>query len=1025
MPCIVFDRFCLDTDDARLRRDGQAVILGGKNFALLHYLAQHPGRLVTKEELLDAVWAGRCVGDAVLKVGVREVRRALDDDPKTPRFIETVHGLGYRFIGATRLEDSQSDRGRTPDVAKTLLSPGPIGRETELERLHDWFAEALSGTRRVVFVTGEAGIGKTTLVESFVARATAQFDAWAAQGHCLEHFGAGEAYLPVLDALGRLCRTPGRERLIALLRDRAPAWLAQMPWLTAADERERLEHGVFGTTRERMLRELCELFEALTAETPLILLLEDLHWGDHASLALISFLARRQEPARLLLIATYRPEDLGLDEHPLKTLKTELELHRQCRELPLGFLSESAVTAYLTARLAAGREIPSHLAALVRLRTEGNPLFMVNVLEYWLAERMLVQSGDGWLLHGGLTDKGAVPENITQMIEKRIERLGPQEQRILEAASVAGAEFSAAAVANALDDDPIRVEESCVLLARRRQFLQCASPQPRAERRRSARFDFIHALYHEVLYQRLCPARRTQFHQRLGQYLESVYRERACDVSAKLAMHFEQGHDFSRAVRYLQLAAVNATHRYANHEAIDHLTHALALSEKLAPEERPHQLISLREQRAHARRTLTDMRGAVEDFDAVVQYAREQCRPEVEAQALVYLAIVLAWVDHEACLAVVKRLEVLSQAMQDPTLQVYTRGWAGYWHLLCHGWRDEDADACAAALEASRSGGDQAQLGLLAGRFSYFKTLRSEYGEANLMAAEGGRCALESGNPFEYMLSLFFRAWALLHQGEWGEMRRILEAGVRAADKNSHYLWAVLLRFELAWLHLEAFDFECARTLCDQGLSQAQEARHPYGQLLGSTLLGLVYLGLGDHLEAARRFEEISEQLRRERVLMDWIVRLPLLRGLCTCRLAQGRWRDARIAAERLNDIAGACGERTYLALGHCALGQAAWAVQDAEGTDREFAEALATLEGVEAPLAEWRVCMAVGEVHAQRGRAADAARHRGRGAAVIERLASSLESGDPLARSLLGHPEIRPVLAHAHRWDGERPVRL
>src|SRR3984893_6371494 len=164
--------------------------------------------------------------------------------------------------------------------------------------------------------------------------------------------GLGRSYLPVLDALGRLCREPRGERLIELLDQYAPTWLVQMPGLLSAAELETLHRKVSGATRERMLRELTEAVEVVTRESPLVLQLEDLHWSDYSTLEWLAFLGRRQEPARLLVLVTYRPVEVIVREHPLKTVKQELQIHGQCKELPLGLLSETAVVEYLAVRVA-------------------------------------------------------------------------------------------------------------------------------------------------------------------------------------------------------------------------------------------------------------------------------------------------------------------------------------------------------------------------------------------------------------------------------------------------------------------------------------------------------------------------------------------------------------------------------------------------------------------------------------------------------------------------------------------------
>ena len=208
---------------------------------------------------------------------------------------------------------------------------------------------------------------------------------WIGRGQCIEHYGAGEPYMPVLEALEQLCRMAGGQELMAFLAQQAPTWLVQMPWLLSAADLDRLQGATLGATRERMLREMAQALDVLTAERPLVLVLEDLHWSDYATLDLLSVLARRQESARLLVLGTYRPEEVLGKEHPLATLTQELQIHGHSQELPLTLLTKAAVGAYLDGAVA-GATITDELVQCIHQRTEGNPLFMVNMVDYVAAQ---------------------------------------------------------------------------------------------------------------------------------------------------------------------------------------------------------------------------------------------------------------------------------------------------------------------------------------------------------------------------------------------------------------------------------------------------------------------------------------------------------------------------------------------------------------------------------------------------------------------------------------------------------------
>jgi predicted ATPase len=436
-----------------------------------------------------------------------------------------------------------------------------------------------SGVRQIVFVTGEAGIGKTALVDTFVHSTASDRSIRIGRGQCLDHYGTSEAYLPVLEAIARLCQE--QEQIVDVLRTHAPMWLTQMPSLVSASEREALRREISGATRERMLREMAEALEVLTEDAPLVLILEDLHWSDYSTLDLISYLARQRHPAHLMLIGTYRTAELIVSRHPLKVVKQELLAKRQCEELPLEYLSDEAVARYLSVRFPSNR-FPAELARLIYERTEGNPLFMVNAVDYLVAEGSIVEYEECWELVAEIEKvEVGVPDSIRQMIERQVDNLDSEDQRILEAASVAGAEFSMLAVVAGLREDRTAIEARCDELARRRQFIQDCGVQELPNGEEATRYGFIHALYQNVLYERVSASRRVQLHQRIGERGEEVYGERVREIAAELSMHFERGRDYKQAVKYLRQAAENDIRRFAYREAVVLSRRGLELLRKL------------------------------------------------------------------------------------------------------------------------------------------------------------------------------------------------------------------------------------------------------------------------------------------------------------------------------------------------------------------------------------------------------------------------------------------------------------
>jgi DNA-binding winged helix-turn-helix (wHTH) protein/predicted ATPase len=577
---LTFGPFRLDPMHGRVWRGAQVTTLRPRSLAMLRYLVAHPGRLVTKAELRQHVWAKTHVTDSVLRASVQEIRAALGDVAAAPRYLETVGRLGYRLVVEGELD--------MPPV----LTAGPIvGRQGEVDALERCFQRAAQGTRQLVFVSGEAGVGKTTVVDVFLARLDAGSAVRMARAQCVEHYGEGEPYLPVLEALGQLCRGPDHRDVLAALRRYAPMWLVQLPGLVSETELERLQRQVQGATSARMLRELAEALDVLTAEIPLLLMLEDLHWSDHSTVEALAYLAQRRTPARLLVLGTFRTVETVARAHPLRPMVQELCGRGHGMELRLELLPAEDVAAYVAGRLRG--PVAATLTAFVHARTEGNALFMVNIVEHLAQRRLVARHMGEWTLRPGaeaiLT---SLPEGLRQFLMRRIEDLRPEVRRVLEAASVVGEKFAVAAVAAGAECPVADVEACCEALAAQHHFLEDTGLTVWPDGTSGGEYRFLHALYQQVLYEQLGTARRRQLHQDIGARLEAGYGARVGEIASQLAVHFERGGEIPQAVHYWQQAADNAARRNAHHEAIAALTKGLALLATLpdAPERTQQEL---------------------------------------------------------------------------------------------------------------------------------------------------------------------------------------------------------------------------------------------------------------------------------------------------------------------------------------------------------------------------------------------------------------------------------------------------
>jgi DNA-binding winged helix-turn-helix (wHTH) protein/predicted ATPase len=558
-----FGLFRFDARTGQLWRDDSEIRLTPRAAAVLHVLAERSPELVTKLELFDRVWGGMAVGDDALTSCIQELRGALGDDARRPHTIETRHRRGYRLmVPVTPIADRSSPAA--PLGLVTSEQSRLFGRVVELQELTRTFEYARSARRQVVFVTGEPGIGKSSLADAYLEQLRTERVVRIAHGQCLDHHGVGEPYLPLIETLTRLASSGGGTVVKEILWAQAPSWLAQMPSLWTRSQRNVLQ-ARGQATRERMLRELTLALEAIASDVPLLLKLEDIHWSDASTLDWIAHIARRPEPARLMLLATFRPADAAGAKVGLGDLVTELALHGWCREIALGPLTLQAIEAYLRARLDGEAQV-REIAPLLLERTGGNPLFMTSIVN-----QLIRREASGGMVGAIMS----IPLDVRRFIDRQIDELNESDHKLLTAASVVRREFATAAVAATLEVKLEQVETSCARLARQGVFIAKSGSTTWPDGSPTELYTFRHDLYRELLYDRLPATGRALSHARVGHRLEAAWAGQLDAIAAELAEHFERAREHARAIPHRQRAAAKALRRSANEEAISHLRRAL------------------------------------------------------------------------------------------------------------------------------------------------------------------------------------------------------------------------------------------------------------------------------------------------------------------------------------------------------------------------------------------------------------------------------------------------------------------
>jgi DNA-binding winged helix-turn-helix (wHTH) protein/tetratricopeptide (TPR) repeat protein len=1000
-----FSSFRLDTVNQCLWRGEDRVSLAPKAFDVLRYLVEHADRLVTQDEILEALWPETYVNPEVIKKYILGIRKVLGDRHDKPGFIETFPRRGYQFVAPV----SEVGAGAPADLGSNAARK-MVGREAALTRLDSYLGQALKSQRQVIFITGEAGVGKTTLVDAFHQAATRRPNLRVIRGQCVEGFGGKEAYYPVLEAVGQLLREAEGGPLVQALVRRAPTWLIQFPSLLKAEQHEALQKEILGATRERMVREICEALESITAENPLVLILEDLHWVDPSTLDLISALARRRGPAKLVLLGTYRPADVVVSQSPLKGLKQDLLVHHLCEEVVLERLEESDIGEYLAAEFADG-SLPAGLANLIYRHSGGNALFMVAIVQDMVKQGLIAQRQGSWALTKPLEHLApGVPETLQEMLEVQFGQLSTAEQDILKSASVAGERFSVWAISTTLDSESTRIEDLCEELAERQQFIKTAGIHELANGEVSAHYEFIHSLYRDVLYRRVSEVNRSKLHRSLGERLRTLCTAGHLELAAELAMHFEKGHTYQDAIQYLILAAQSAARRFAYRDSIQVLRHALELVPKVAFGNRIELEIQILERIGDTHYVLGNMADSAQAYEKAASQAAQGSLPAIQVNALICLARPLGLIDPERAIAAVEQAALISAPLDDPLLQAHAQILAAGTRLYYDTWRSQDAEICASANQTIRRLSGSGAPHYPEMHYALIQPLQGDYYET-LKTAEAGILKMnDTTSPVSYLFALVAKVVALMHLGQFGEALEVVRTARERAEKNGND--PRLLNLREAWLRTFALDFEGARRVCETILRT--DTRYPAGQPEAISRLATAYSALehANYDEAVGNFKQILDKEVKPKFFLHWYWRMQAQLGLCNVWLASGNLGNARGEADRFLESALSTADPNLQALAWEVNARVAIVEKDWTSAEEYVQKGLAILAKFEIPMAAWRVHATAWDLYRLSKNDKAAQTHRKRAEAHILTLVNSLPTDEPLRNSLLAAVPIRRILS-------------
>ncbi len=905
-----------------------------------------------------------------------------------------------------------------PIIFDKDLTSGPtapfVGRGPELNRLEGALQRAIDGSGRVFFITGEPGIGKTSLSDEFLKRARVRFPGLSvSRGRCVEQYGTGEAYLPFLDAVSALLSGPARDRLAAIMRTSAPTWCWQLPAaFTSTGAIETLQQETIGATKERMMREMGDALGLFATTSPVVVLLEDLHWADPSSVDLLRHLGQRITNQRLLIVGTFRPEDIERSNHPLKSLKAEMQAHQLCEEIALDLFSAAHIQEYLN-DLFAPHRFPAEFSERIHDKTEGHPLFAMNLLQYLQERGDIAKTNEHWGLSRPLAEiELEVPASVRSMISKKVDALGEEEKRTLQYASVEGQEFLSTVAANLLAVDEVDLEELLARIEKNHRLIVSRGEEELPDGSLATRYRFAHALYQNFLYDGLVTKRKTMLHRQAGEIVARHYGKRAPQVAAQLALHFERGREFPRAVEFLLHAGDNATMLYANAEAVEHYTRALSLTAKLPEEAQSGNRATLYAKRGACNMALSSFDQSIDDYRRMLKQQEVLDSPEKRAQGLNALSTTLFYAHRleEMELRSNEALEAAKSAGSEE-LRLDTMGLMALKHAA-YGELDLGHPILDEVIKSARAIDYKPALltGLAwRGCIHFFQT---EYELAIACEQEAKQLASKLRHGFLLLTSMFFLG---LSQGNLGRISAAistLEEGIRMAGRNGDRFWFPRMPNCIGWMHRELQDFEGARKHNEEGLSIARQYHVLEAEANSLINLGIDHTVGGRFDETIAAFNETREIFERD-AWFRWRYNIRLEAASAWHSLRQGHFDKAEGYVQRLLKTAHQHEVHKYIAEAHRLQAKIEIARNDLDAANKEIFLGIEELQHHPAPLVAWRIYADWGRLQQKRGDAAAARSAFAQAAKIIEECAANVNE-DELRATFLNSKVVREVMTAA-----------
>jgi class 3 adenylate cyclase/tetratricopeptide (TPR) repeat protein len=871
-------------------------------------------------------------------------------------------------------------RSRVDVSAERGLSPF-VGREAELQLLLDRFDDARAGRGQVVFVSGEAGLGKSRLVHELRTRLEPGDLLWLT-GRCIS-YGADIPYVPIVDLTKSVCgieETDPETAIDTKLTERVgkiggdPSYLPYLRFLLSIDPGDPavLEEDPM-MRKPRVFEAFRDVLMAAVRQQPVVLVIEDLHWIDTPSAELISFVVDAVPKGRLLVLLTHRPEWVSpLGERPNYT------------RIELTALSERETA--LVAQGASGENaLPDELAALIYRKAEGNPFFVEEVTKSLLEGGELVEVAAGYAL-GRPLDEILVPDTVQDVIMARLDRLAEEPRRALQTASVIGREFTPRLLERTTGagatDDALRELKTVQLIFERSLYPELV-------------FMFKHALTHEVAYGSLLLERRRALHGAVADAMRELYADRLAEVVETIAHHYERAERWGEAVAYLVRSAEKSLSGFALGEAQTYCDRALGGMERsdVAPD--PTLLAHLHEMRGQCYELRNEWAEAITCYRAMVAAAEGAGDRATQGRGLAFISMAQIYAHELREGAETARVaEGIAAELGDVDLHALSLT-AKLFDLVMGGELDESYPQID-ALEAAARGADDPFTKILAldfaGEMRHFQaddvTALACIQEAAAMAD----VAQQAQPLFFVSFDLAITALALgRYDQAFAAARRNVELAERVGDQG---FWWCRAKNTLGRIFIELCDRKQGARFNQEAVERALVFGDKETLRNAQLNLGDCALGDGEPGEALRIFEEVESDCAADTdpgEWMKWRYTQHLWMGLSATWLALGDTPKALTYADRCIALAEETRTRRYISKGRRGRAEALMALERLDEAAADATTSLAVAEEVGGPELAWRAHATLAAVFAAQGRAGEARAASAEGLAVVDAIAAKL----------------------------------